>query len=366
MHVWTSIFRRGIRCRWTLDQKVSPQSSPVRVLAVSMATGCDHFTAGVHRLVDRCNSFFRKGSSRDECIGFFVAGSQIGFVKPEVVTKLQQFPTVFDIVRPGGGGQGEDESQEGGARLPVGVHLSKELVAKEPKERTAAVQEVMETLREQSDLYAMQGWYGEMYRVCKSFSSEPYFEIERGAAPLFGLVTYGTHINGFTYDETGQLMMWIGKRTMQKSTYPGLLDNMCAGGLSAGLGVRECAWKECQEEASVPDHLLEKLQYTGIISYCYDDKRGVMPEVEFIFDLQLPPDFVPVNADGEVESFQLLPIQKVKEMIVQDIWKPNCAFVILDFLIRHGIMTPDTDADYCYFVEQLHTPIQTMFSSAYS
>ena len=33
---------------------------------------------------------------------------------------------------------------------------------------------------------------------------------------------------------------------------------------------------------------------------------------------------------------------QVKELIVQDNFKPNCAFIILDFLIRHGFITPDT------------------------
>ena len=47
-------------------------------------------------------------------------------------------------------------------------------------------------------------------------------------------------------------------------------------------------------------------------SYALEDERGVMPEVEFVFDLELAPDFKPVNADGEVESFMLVPINKVR------------------------------------------------------
>jgi hypothetical protein len=50
-------------------------------------------------------------------------------------------------------------------------------------------------------------------------------------------------------------------------------------------------------------------------SYCLEDERGVMPEVEFIFDLELPFDFKPVNADGEVEGFQLLPVSKVNVLL---------------------------------------------------
>ena len=43
----------------------------------------------------------------------------------------------------------------------------------------------------------------------------------------------------------------------------------------------------------------------------YEDERGIFPECQFVFDLEVPEDFVPVNADGEVQSFQLLPIQEV-------------------------------------------------------
>jgi len=31
----------------------------------------------------------------------------------------------------------------------------------------------------------------------------------------------------------------------------------------------------------------------------------------------------------------------VKEKIATDEFKPNCALVVLDFMIRHGLVTPD-------------------------
>ena len=39
----------------------------------------------------------------------------------------------------------------------------------------------------------------------------------------------------------------------------------CAGGLGDGLGVRECAWKECEEEASIDEELLEDLKSVGVV-----------------------------------------------------------------------------------------------------
>lgn len=45
-------------------------------------------------------------------------------------------------------------------------------------------------------------------------------------AALFGIVTYGTHINGYTYNDSGEMLMWIAKREKAKSTYPGMYDNL--------------------------------------------------------------------------------------------------------------------------------------------
>ena len=35
-------------------------------------------------------------------------------------------------------------------------------------------------------------------------------------------------------------------------------------------------------------------------------------------------------------------LQQVKEKIATDEFKPNCALVVLDFMIRHGLVTPDS------------------------
>ena len=46
-------------------------------------------------------------------------------------------------------------------------------------------------------------------------------------------------------------------------------------------------------------------------SYFYEDHRGLFPEVQYLFDLEVPIDFTPLNADGEVESFQRLNVNQV-------------------------------------------------------
>ena len=41
----------------------------------------------------------------------------------------------------------------------------------------------------------------------------------------------------------------------------------CAGGLTGGMGVLDCAIKECQEEASIDSELLKSLKSVGCIRY---------------------------------------------------------------------------------------------------
>jgi len=69
----------------------------------------------------------------------------------------------------------------------------------------------------------------------------------------------------------------------------------------------------------------------------------VKRDVLFCYDLELQESFVPKPVDGEVESFELIPIEKVCEIIAfeRGRFKPNCVLVIIDFAIRKGVVTSD-------------------------
>jgi hypothetical protein len=65
--------------------------------------------------------------------------------------------------------------------------------------------------------------------------------------------------------------------------------------------------------------------------------------VLFCYDLELPPDFVPSNNDGEVEEFMLWPLERVAETVrTTQQYKPNCCIVVADFLVRHGYLRPES------------------------
>lgn len=148
--------------------------------------------------------------------------------------------------------------------------------------------------------------------------------------------------------------MWIGRRSPNKHTYPGLLDNTVAGGLPYGMPARACLAKECEEEAGITPDWSGAAIPVGAITYCAETKEGLRPDVLFCYDLELSGDFRPACRDGEIEEFRLVPIDEVAATVRDtEQFKFNCNLVIIDFLIRHGFIGPD-EPDYVAIAQGLH------------
>ena len=111
-----------------------------------------------------------------------------------------------------------------------------------------------------------------------------------------------------------------------------------------GLSVRENLVKEAQEEAGIPRQLAEQAKPAGAVSYTSKGPSGVgvKRDVLFVYDLELPGDFVPQAMDGEVESFELLPAREVLDIVAfTDGYKDNCNLVLVDWFVRHGLLAAD-------------------------
>uniref|UniRef100_A0A4X2M3Q3 Nudix hydrolase domain-containing protein n=1 Tax=Vombatus ursinus TaxID=29139 RepID=A0A4X2M3Q3_VOMUR len=282
------------------------------------------------------------GSSGFQCLPLVVEGQQVGLVVPAVARELRSFPDVFVEVAEG---------------LEVrGGHC--------PEERTEAVAGVLAQLRAQGRLARLSKWRDEVYEVRPSFGAPALFNVERAAAPLLGVLQFGVHLNAFVYHQddgagSRQMLMWLARRSLHKATYPGLLDNLAAGGISAGLGVKETLVKESWEEARVPPELVAQAQPVGCVSYTYEEMDGeefgaVVRECLFTFDLEMPEDFTPRVGDGEAQEFYLWPLDKVREAVNSGKFKPNCALVVVDFLLRHGLLHPDQEPLYPELTAVMH------------
>eukprot|EP00816_Leptocylindrus_hargravesii_P011026 CAMPEP_0196823094 /NCGR_PEP_ID=MMETSP1362-20130617/86122_1 /TAXON_ID=163516 /ORGANISM="Leptocylindrus danicus, Strain CCMP1856" /LENGTH=339 /DNA_ID=CAMNT_0042202857 /DNA_START=272 /DNA_END=1291 /DNA_ORIENTATION=- len=226
-----------------------------------------------------------------------------------------------------------------------------------PEERTNSVMGAMEELRDEG---IINGWRDELLPVVTSFyDSEPAFLIERAAAPHMGTIQYGVHINGFVKDyDTGEIKLWMARRSKTKSKYPGMLDHIVAGGQPFGISLKDNVIKECEEEAGIPLTLAQKAKPVGAVSYEYSETDGqVNRSVLFCYDIELPPDFVPVAVDGEVDEFFLKSISEVLGLMdpnCDDPIKPNCYLVIIDFLLRQGFIAPESPG-YLDVLKQLRS-----------
>ncbi|KAI9491720.1 NUDIX hydrolase domain-like protein [Zychaea mexicana] len=217
--------------------------------------------------------------------------------------------------------------------------------------RTQVVKELMDTWRADG-MQSLKGWRNELYPVY-GVSGEPDFVMERAATPLFGISTFGVHVNGYTGDK-----LWVARRSKSKQTWPGLLDNIVAGGISYQYSTQETVVKECDEEASIPSSIAGRAKNAGIVSYYTVTEFGLQPETQYVFDLPIPEDFTPTPKDGEVDEFYLMDMEEVKKTILNNEWKPNCALVTIDFMVRHGILTADNEPDFIDIVSRLHRRLE--------
>ncbi len=250
-----------------------------------------------------------------------IDGRTLGRVSHGVAQRLAGFPDVF-VVR--------DDS----VALAPGLD--------DFDARSAAVAEVLGEMKARGEI---PHWRGEDYPVAERWDEAPAFKIERAASALLGTRRFGVSMNGLVRD-AGGLKMWVATRAATKQTEPGKLDHLVAGGQPFGLGVRENLVKEAWEEAGIPADLAARAIPVGAISFRCERPDGLLDEVTFCYDLELPADFAPANTDGEVESFTLWPIEEVLARVYDtEDFGFDVPLVIIDFAIRHGLIAPD-DPDY--------------------
>jgi 8-oxo-dGTP pyrophosphatase MutT (NUDIX family) len=162
--------------------------------------------------------------------------------------------------------------------------------------------------------------------------------IDRGAIPAFGIQATGVHLNGLVRQADG-LHVWVARRARNKALDPGKLDHIVAGGVPAGLTSAETLVKEAAEEAAIPPDLAARAREVGVLSYAMERPEGLRRDKVHCYDLELPADFVPRPADGEVEGFELWPLARVVEAVrTTDAFKFNVNLVLIDLFIRQGVI----------------------------
>lgn len=230
-------------------------------------------------------------------------------------------------------------------------------------EQSRVIEETLKLAKNDNIFEVLKGWRNELYPVNKSHpAGSEIISIERSATPLFGVVTYGIHMTAYVKQQDGSIKIWVPRRAKNKQTYGGMLDNTVAGGLSTGESPFECLVREAAEEASFSENLIRSnAKACGTISYFYvrDERAGgetglLQPEVEYLFDLEIADSVVPKPADGEVEEFYLWTVEEVQKALSKGQFKPNCAVVLLDFFVRHGILNSENEEHLTEILARIH------------
>ena len=227
---------------------------------------------------------------------------------------------------------------------------------------TTALRELLEKARELDAFEVLRGWRNELYPVLGLGRD---VHMERAGSALFGIHTTGVHVTGLCRTAQGALRLWVPRRAATKQTYGGMLDNTVAGGIAAGEDPFESMVREAGEEASLPEALVrERVRSVGTISYVHarDHRAGgetglLQPETQYVYDLELPEDVTPKPSDNEVHEFYLWDVEQVLSALKEGQFKPNCAVCLIDFLVRHGVITASNEPDYLDIIARMHRRI---------
>jgi isopentenyldiphosphate isomerase len=282
--------------------------------------------------IRHCNSYDLSGFRP------FLIGSRIfGWVRHALADELRRFPEVFHI---------------DADRVELAPRLAQPHA--DSAERTDQVGAVVAQLAAEGRVPKLRG---ELYAVIETFGSDVIFDIDRGATTSFGIVNSGFHLNGVVRGAAPEEdRMWIAQRAFNKTTFPGKLDNMVAGGHPSGLTPQENVIKECAEEAGMPEALARTARPVSILSYTMEVSDGLRRHAMLAYDIDLETEFMPVPVDGEVQGFTLYPVDEVARLVrtERDAFKYNCNLVIIDWLIRTGRLDPN-HPDYLALSQGLRT-----------
>jgi len=207
------------------------------------------------------------------------------------------------------------------------------------------------------------------FSVIHGAHSEPYpivganfpVSVERFASNLLGIIGRGAHLTIYTQSPDG-MKIWVPRRSPKLFTYPNCLDTTVAGGVAAGEGPFDCIVREAEEEASMSEELVRKDTVAcGCLTYIGQHGAGdggeadlLAANVIYVYDLEVGADVVCRQNDEEVKEFYLMTVEEVKEAMFRGEFKTNSAVIMMDFFLRHGIITEENEKHYVEIMARMH------------
>jgi len=228
------------------------------------------------------------------------------------------------------------------------------------EERNKNMHDTLIAERERKTFKLLDLWTNEVFPVYGP-GKELVLSIERTAALLFGILTYGIQLLAYQDNPEGP-SVWIARRASSKRAFPNMLDSTVGGSLPTSESPFECLIREAEEEASFSPEFVKKAAIScGTVSYVNmtdertQGERGLLrPEVQFCYEMKVPTDLVPVPNDGEAQEIILLNVEQLKAALANGEFAPANGCIVLDFFIRHGILTFENEPHFITIASRLH------------
>lgn len=245
--------------------------------------------------------------------------------------KIQQLPPAgsrpVTIQRRVAGWIGQD-SINAIAHLP-GIDIEAEAVhiAAVPRLRLNINGVLAKLARALADAGYIKSWRGELLDVIAEGSH--IASLERGAFRPLGLLTQAVHLNAWTND--GQI--WVARRSLNKTTDPGLWDTLSGGLVGAGEDTHTALLRETYEEAGLPAVTIAN--HSPLRTVLRMHRRlpdGYQVENILVSDCIMPKGTVPSNIDGEVIEFRCIGINELWSMVTNGAFTIEAELSILDSL----------------------------------
>ncbi|KAI0876399.1 thiamine pyrophosphokinase-related protein-like protein [Hypoxylon argillaceum] len=230
-------------------------------------------------------------------------------------------------------------------------------------------------------------------KPCYGPSGELLFTIERSAFPLLGIAAYGVMLLGYTRSPfpsssspsypsppsssssssssspstPGHIAgLWVQRRSAKVNSHVGLYDSTVAGGIPASTTPLAALLAEASEEASLSGELVgSTARACGTISYFHTRKAEMggevgllQPGVQFLYEMEVAADVVPRGGDGTVAGFELLSLEEVRGAMLAGRVKPWFALAVVDFFVRHGVVTEENEEDFVEICMRLHRNLE--------
>lgn len=237
----------------------------------------------------------------------FIAGRRCGLATPNAVNALVSLPGV--------------SLAEGGLSIGRDYFPGAEL--------DALLADVALLLHEAG---CLRGWRDELLDIFPEDNSPCVGVIERAAMRPLGLLTRAVHLNAWTQD--GRL--WIARRSLTKSTDPGMWDTLVGGLVGTGEDLDLALVRECDEEAGLDaPHITQRTPLRTLLRMYRRLPEGLQNEDVLTSTCVLASDVKPANRDGEVMEIRQATMAEALRMVEEEAFTQEASLVIVeDMLFR--------------------------------